>query len=135
MSKILFLLLISQALFPFNWDSLHTYTLKKDQVAKVEITNREDQTKELIKFRWTLYTNKRLVLLLKKGAYPTQYILQQRYKANSIKINLSDEYIDEFDRAFLRLSFKDFKSKKAKFDLFVSDPKKRFYVEFIDPKN
>jgi len=135
MSKILFLLLTSQALFSFKWDALHTYTLKKDQVATVQITNREDQTKELIKFRWTLYANDRLVLLLKKGAYPNQYILQQRYKANSIKINLSDDYTDEFDRSFLRISFKEFKDSKAKFTLFFSDPKKRFVVKYIDPKH
>jgi len=135
MSRILFLLLFYQILLAFKWDSSHKYLLTKDQLAQIKVINKDDNTEELIKFRWTLYANNRLVLLLNKGGYPSQYILQRRYKANSIKINLSDDYTDEFDRSFLRISFKEFKDSKAKFTLFFSNPKKRFVVKYIDPKH
>jgi hypothetical protein len=135
MSRILLYLLFLQPLYCLKWDSSHNFTLAKDQVAKIELTDKHDKIKFLIKFRWTLYANKRLVLLLNKDGYPSQYILQQRYKANSIRINLSDDYMDEFDRSFLRISFKEFKDSKAKLALFFSDPKKRFVVKYIDPKH
>jgi len=134
MSKFLLAVIFVHTLFAFDWDSKHECTLSKDQLEKIEITNLEDKTKSILNFRWTLYKNKRLVVLLKKDNFPNQYILEQSYKANSIKINLSDDYTDEYNRAYIRISFRDFKEHKAKFKIFLRDPKRRFSVKYIDPK-
>jgi hypothetical protein len=134
MSKIFLALVFPILLFGFKWDYTHEFTLKKDQVAKIKVTKRSDKSVQWIEFRWTLYTNDRLILLTKYDSFPNQYTLQHKYKRNSIKIDLRDDYGDGFKRAYMILTFKDFGSSKATLITDITDPKKSIEIEFVDPK-
>ncbi len=135
MSSVLRVLFVLLLLLSQGWAvSEHFFLLAKDQVAGIELKEREDGLIERVSLRWTLYTNDRLVLLVNNASYPSQYILQQRYKRNSIKIELRDDYEDRYARSFLRVQFLDFKGRKAKLKVSLYDPKKRFGIKYIDPR-
>ncbi len=114
--------------------SEHLFLLAKDQIGSIEIKERSDNLLEKATLRWTLYTNERLILLVNYASYPSQYTLQQRYKRNSIKIELRDDYGDRYARSFLRVRFLGFEGKRAKLKVSLHDPKKRFGVKYIDPR-
>ena len=134
--KLFLLLLFSSLLSAFQWDYSHDFVLKKDEVGVIEVTKREDQSKRLLHLRWTLFENKRLVVLVKYDDFPTQYVLQKEYKRNSIKITLRDDYSDSFKRCFLIIKFDDFSTAKktARLEVSITDPKKIVEIKFIDPK-
>jgi hypothetical protein len=134
MSRFLLSLLIPFYLFGFSWDYTHEFSLKKDEVGVVRVTNRYDESVRDILIHWTLYVDKRLVLLIKYDSFPTQYIIKKEYKRNSIKIDLRDDYKNPFTRSYLLLTFKDFRDEKAILNVNVSDPKKRVRIDYYDPK-
>ena len=135
--KILFLLFfLPLLLWSFTWDYSHDFILKKDKVATIVVVKREDSSQRELTLRWTLFHNKRLVLLVKYDGFPTQYIIQKEYKRNSIRIALRDDYSEGSQRSFLLLKFKDFdeSKKSALIQAFILDIKKRVEIKFIDPK-
>jgi len=134
MSKLFLSLFFPIFVFSFSWDYTHEFNLKKDEVAKIKVIKREDSSVRFIDLRWTLYVDGSLILLAKFDGFPTQYRLKQEYKRNSIKIYLRDDYVDGFKRAYLIVSFKDMNSNKAKLVANITDVKKAFKIEFIDPK-
>jgi hypothetical protein len=134
MSKLFLALFFPIFAFSFSWDYTHEFNLKKDEVAKIKVLKREDSSVRFIDLRWTLYRDDTLVLLVNYDGFPTQYILQQKHKRNSIKMYLQDDYVDGFKRAYLIVSFKDMNLKKAKLVVNITDVKKVFKIEFIDPK-
>jgi hypothetical protein len=136
MSKILSLLFFSTTIFAtgIKYDATHTFLLKKDKVALIEYEKRDKSQKSIISFRWTLFTNNQLVLLVKKDNFPSQYILHKRYKLNRIKIYLRDDYKEIYNRSYLVLEFKDFSKKEATILAKIIDPKREFRFKFTDPK-
>jgi hypothetical protein len=120
------------------FDYSEQFTLKKDQIAKVEVIKRDYETHKmaLLKFRWTLYHNDRLVLLVNYDGFPTQHVLKKEYKKDSIRLNLLGDYVNIANRVYLILKFSNFDSSKklANFDVMIKDPKKRVEVKFIHPK-
>lgn len=136
MKKLFLALLLPLSVFAFKWEYTHDFVLKKDEVGMIEVIKREDSTKRVLHVRWTLHQNERLVVLVKYDGFPTQYILQKEYKRNSIRITLRDDYSEGSKRCFLILKFDDFNEDKktALIQAFVTDPKKRIEIQFIDPK-
>jgi hypothetical protein len=136
MIKFFSLLLLPLFLFSFSWDYSHEFVLKKDQLALVEVLKREDSSKRVLAMRWTLFQNERLVLLVNYDGFPTQYIVQKKYKRNSIKIALRDDYHDSFKQAIMIVTFKAFDDAKktALLKVSVSDPNKQIEITFIDPE-
>ena len=135
MSKILSVFLFSVLFFGESsfWNYSYSYTLKKDQVAKIRIKKDYLPTikKEgLLQFRWTLFKANKLVLLVDYEGYPTQYLLENRYRRNSVKIKLLGDYPTISKEAFAIIRFKDFKDKKASFDVLIRDPEHRLEVRF-----
>ncbi len=133
MSRFILLLIIPLLLVAFKWDYLHKFNLSKDDVAIIKVIDRKDKSVQDLRFRWTLFTNEGLILLVKYDGFPTQYTLEKKYKQNSIKIELRDDYKDSLNRSYLLLRFKDFKSNKAVIEAVVSDQTKSVDIEFIDP--
>ena len=133
MSKlILFSFLLINNLFA-KIDYSYSYTLKKDEVAKIEIKKDYLPTKKddgILKFRWTLYHAKRLVLLVEYEGYKYQYLLQKLYNRDRILINLIGDFPEIKNRAYAIIVFRDFKDNKAVFDIFIKDPQKRLEVRF-----
>ncbi len=117
----------------------HTFLLKKDQVAEVVIVKDEKKSFEqegILKFRWTLFHNKRLVLLVDHEGFKRQHILQTAYGLNSIRVYVNADYKNSARRDFLVIRFISFddKSKKVKLDMEYVDLSKRFEIRIVRPK-
>jgi hypothetical protein len=134
--KLFFFSVLPLLLSAFSWDYSHDFVLKKDKVATIEVIKREDRSKRVLTMRWTLFENERLVLLVKYDGFPTQYVVQKKYKRNSIKIALRDDYHEGSKRAIMIVTFKAFDDAKktALLKVSVSDPNKRIEITFIDPE-
>ncbi len=120
------------------WDSSYIFKLKKDQVAtvKVVLDGEKDPLKSRdIKFRWTLYSNKSLIVLVNYDNFPTQYTLQKLYKKDTILFYLRDDYRVKNRRSFFILRFVEYNDKEKTVTLkaAVKDPKKRLKIIFDDP--
>ncbi len=108
------------------WSHIYTYKLKKDQLATVLI-QKEDPSSTMIdsnlSFRWTLFQNKALIILVNYEKFPTQYTLYNDKKQNSIRFYLED-YTNPKNRAYLFLEFSEFddKNKKAIIKTYIKDP-------------
>ena len=141
MNKLYLSLLFCTSLFSkelVNWDYTHEFSLKKDDVAKVEIVKKEYEHQSdkdgKLSFRWTLHQNKLLVLLVNYEGHPTQHVLEKLYKRDSVSLNLMGDYAQFAQKVILKLKFSDFTKNRATIEALVYDPKKRVEVEFIDPK-
>jgi len=134
MKKLFLVLLFPVMMLAFSWDYTHDFVLKKDEIASIIVIKREDSSKRVLTLRWTLYQNKRLVLLVNYDGFPTQYILQKEYKRNSIKIALRDDYTQESKRCFLIIGFHEFDEAKktALIKASITDPKKVVEIKFSD---
>ncbi len=132
MSKLLLSLLVPLMLWSSLFDYKKVYSLKKDEVAKILVTKRDTKEVQEVRFRWTLYSDKKLVLLVKYDDFPTQYLLQKEYKRNSIRIYLRDDYQNIFKRAYLVLNFVSFDEGKdiATINAMVSDPNRELEIDF-----
>jgi hypothetical protein len=115
------------------WNYSYSYTLKKDQVARVVIKKDYLPTikKEgILEFRWTLYKGDKLVLLVDYEGFPTQHLIEKRYRRDTVKVKLLGDYPSISKEAFAIIRFRDFKNKKATFDVMVRDPEHRMEVRF-----
>jgi len=135
MSKFLSIFVLASMLFGVSsfWSYSYSYTLKKDQIATVRIKKDYLPTikKEgLLEFRWTLFKDNKLVLHVSYEGFPTQYLLENRYRRNSVKIKLLGDYPTISKEAFAIIRFKDFKNNKAYFDVLIRDPEQRMEVRF-----
>jgi len=135
MSRTFFLLFFTVSLFAKNsfFDYTYSYVLQKDQVAKIDIKKDYLPTKKQdgkLEFRWTLYKAGKLVLLVNYEGHPTQYLLEKRYKRNSVKISLVGDYPTVSKEAFAIIRFDSFKNKKANLYVMIRDPQKRMEVRF-----
>lgn len=129
-----------------SYEYQHQFILKKDEIGNVFI-NRKEVTKKptkdnpnneyLLKFRWTLYTNKLLTVLVNYRGHPTQYIMKKTYPLESVIIPLLPDGEDVINsRVYLKMVFNDFNqsSKEAIFDIFIEDTNQRIEVEFKPKK-
>jgi len=135
MSRFLSIFFITSILIAESsfWNYSYSYLLKKDQVARIVI--KKDylpsiKEEGILKFRWTLYKANKLVLLVNYEGNPTQYLIEDKYRRNTIKIKLLGDYLSVSKEAFAIIRFNDFKNKKASFDVLVRDPEHRLEVRF-----
>ncbi len=139
MSKIFLSLLFVIPLLGLDiWDYSYVFKLKKDQVAtvKVALDSEKDPLKSRdIKFRWTLYSNKNLIVLVNYDNFPTQYELQKIYKKDTLSFYLRDDYQVKYKRSFFILRFVEYsdKEKTVTLKVAVKDPQKRLKIIFDDP--
>ncbi len=141
MSRILFTLFALVTLLAAraeNFDFRHLFSLKKDQVVEIEIKKDYPKTfpKEgLLRFRWTLYHNRHLVLLVAYEGFKTQYILEPRYGRKTVKLYLTGDYPRIDKRPFVLLSFNayDAKLKRVKLLAEFSDPEQRLEIKIRKP--
>ena len=120
-------------------DFSHRFKLKKDQLAEVVIKKDYAATyaKEgIVTFRWTLWHNKRLVVLLDYEGFKHQYILEPRYGRNTIEIFLTGDYKRIDRRPYMLLTFEHFDKKERRADLMAQfhDPAKRLEIKIVKPK-
>ncbi|HIP03370.1 MAG TPA: hypothetical protein EYH01_10870 [Campylobacterales bacterium] len=141
MSKIGLILLLCLSLIKadlVNWDYTHTFKLKKDEIAIISVIKKEYENQSKLEgkltFRWTLFHNELLILLVNYEGHPTQHVLQKVYKRDSISMNLLGDYEQLNQRVILKLQFSNYSKDIATIDALIYDPKKRVEVQFIDPK-
>ncbi len=118
------------------WDAEHTYRLAKDQEAVITVLKpdpkAEHPRKSLLRFRWTLYRNHRLIVLVRYDGFPTQYVLERGYRRDAIRIYLRDDYLRGDKRSYLLIRFDAFDPKRyvATLSTLLWDPRKRVEVRF-----
>lgn len=119
------------------WNFQYSFNLKKDKIAKVYIKktankNKQKNSSYLLKFRWTLYENKNLILLSNYMGYPYQYVLKKESSLNSVKIKLLSSANAYNGRTYALIVFSDFNEKKqiATLNVYIKDDKKRISVKF-----
>lgn len=126
-----------------SWNFKDEVTLKKDQLARYEVAI--DNKIHTLDFRWTLYSNKGLVMLYKYAIedpkkkisrFVNQNILYKDHKLNSFKIELKNRVSNAFLEPYALIVFKDFdeKTKKATFDVLMKDDKRPVQAERVLPK-
>ncbi len=141
MNRYSLLLLVSFSMLfaknPSIWDFQYSYSLKKDERAKVIFTrkgNKKVNSKPFVLvFRWTLYDgSKNLTVLLNYMGYPYQYALRKERLRDRIKLKLAKSNKRSKEDSYILIIFKKFDSKKmrADFNLFIKDTNKEFLVEF-----
>ncbi len=141
MSRIVFIFFFLCILVEGNkniWDFRHSFDLKKDEVCKIKVVKdykKSFQNQGILKFRWTLFHNKRLVFLLDYEGFKKQFILETRHKLDAIKIYLTDDYkrIDKRPFGIMKFVSFDASKQKAKIDFLVSDRAKRLKIKIIKP--
>lgn len=125
----------------------HRFALKKDELGFVFI-NRKEVTKKatvenpnndyLLKFRWTLFANDQLFLLVNYRGHPYQFIMKKTYPLESVTVPLLPDGENKMDsRVLARIFFNDFdqSNREAILDIFIEDNQERIQVEFKPKKN
>lgn len=90
----------------------------------------------VMRFRWTLFANDQLFLLVNYRGHPYQYILKKRFPLESVTLPLLPEGIDTMNaKVLIKILFNDFdqSNKEAVLDIFIEDNQQRINVEF-EPK-
>lgn len=134
--------LLGEGLFQYQ----HQFILKKDEIGSIFINRKEVRkkaTKEnpnndyLLRFRWTLFANNLLIVLVNYRGHPTQYVLEKKYPLESILIPLLPDGEDIINsQVYAKIVFNDFNqsNKEAVFDIFIKDVGERILVEFKPKK-
>ena len=142
MNKIFFLILfllcdISFAKERSIWNFQYSFNLKKDKIATVFI-NKSDKDKQgnslyVLKFRWTLYANKNLILLSNYMGYPHQYVLKKTHSMDRVRIKLLADGNDYNGKIYALIVFSDFNKNKnsAILDVYIKDETKKIRVDFV----
>jgi len=145
MSKILLLFFLIFFNFSYAkkqkiWDFQHTFNLKKDKIATILINKNSKDKKGnkayTLRFRWTLYANKSLILLANYMGYPHQFVLQKKRLQDRVEIKLLGDGGDYNAKAYAIVVFSSFNINKkiATMDVFIKDQKNRMIVNFKEPK-
>jgi len=132
MNKIVLYLLLSIYTFAIDtefWNFSTKVELKKDQLYSLSIDDAE--IKKRLFFRWTLFHNNGLVLLLNYDGHPHQYILYDSYRKDTIRLKIARKIGHTDNVPFLLLVFKefDFENRKAKFDILVKDSSNKLLIK------
>ncbi|MBR8464107.1 hypothetical protein KDD93_05915 [Campylobacter sp. faydin G-24] len=118
----------------FDPAQTHTFELKKDEWARVFITEKATQKQDVFDFRWTLYDSTNIVVQSFFRRYPRQMSLSLRHGVDTyMQRILPDFTMPTTDAVKLYLSFVKFENRKASFNVNILDESKRIDVSFIDP--
>lgn len=126
----MFLSLSFSSVFSAELISSKVLELKKDQMQKIIV--KYDGREKIFKLRWTLYKNNGLVIFRSYDKIVAQNILYLRKTSRSFRVVLKPRGINFYDKPYLLVMFKDFdfETKKAKFELFLSDDTKQIVLEY-----
>ncbi|WP_261517939.1 hypothetical protein [Campylobacter lanienae] len=117
-----------------KWTHYKEFILKKDEKAKVVLTDRIRLIRDEFEFSWTLYDNTNLVVHTKFRNYPRQIVLSLRRGLEMyhqpILAFIKDPLNDSVD---LYLNFKEYRSFDGTvvFDTYIMDKTARVEIEYI----
>ncbi|MBE0490939.1 MAG: hypothetical protein IBX44_01665 [Sulfurospirillum sp.] len=138
---IIFVFLTVSFLFSAEkfWDHQHRYILKKDELANLNIATSASKGLDKIQFffRWTLFVNDRVTVLVNNQGYPKQFVLYKKRSLDSAQFKLMENgSLEITDQSLLLLVLQEIDASKneVSFDVFIKDPKKRIMVDFETPQ-
>jgi len=112
------------------WREMKSFTLKKDQFAKVMVKSAGQE--RLLSFRWTLYTDKALVVHESFDRFVGQHILYLGHNQSFSKRLLSAKN-SERDVPYVLVVFKKFDeaNQTTQFDLLLIDKENRVKLDYL----
>lgn len=116
------------------WRESKSFILKKDELAKILV--KSEGQERLLNFRWTLYTDKALVVHESFDRFVGQHILYVGHTNQSFrKVLLSSEKTSR-DIPYIIVVFKKFDdgNKTAQMDLFLIDKENRIVLDYLTNK-
>lgn len=134
--KKLFLVLVLGAacLTGAPWRETKSFVLKKDEEVKVLV--KSEGQERLLSFRWTLYTDKALVVHENFDRFVGQHILYASHASQSFRKRLLPPKKSEKDVPYILVVFKKFDegAKTAQMDLFLTDKDNRIVLDYLTEK-
>jgi len=134
MSRLFIFLLVGITLLESAaWRESKSFILKKDEIVKILVKS-EDQER-LLNFRWTLYTDKGLVVHESFDRFVGQHVLVAGQNQSFRKVLLSAKRTQK-DVPYLLVVFKKFDdaNKTAQMDLFLIDKEDRIVLDYLTKK-
>jgi hypothetical protein len=129
-----FLLIISMIFSLYGAPSreIKSFHLKKDEIGKVLIKTSSPKMERVLQWRWTLYTDKVLVVHEKYDRIVGQHMLSLGSNS-SFRKRLLNADKSENDVPYAVVVFKKFDdvNKTAQFDLLIIDKEKRVLVDYL----
>lgn len=116
------------------WREVKSFTLQKDQLVKVLVKGEGQE--RLLSFRWTLYSDKALVVHENFDRFVGQHILYASHTNQSFRKRLLPAKKNERDAPYVIIVFKQFDEgvKTARMDLLLIDKEKRVELEYLTEK-
>lgn len=116
------------------WREQKSFILKKDQVVKVLV--KSEGLDRNLSFRWTLYTDKVLVVHESFDRFVGQHMLSATYGNQSFQKRLLPPKRSELDIPYAIVVFKKFDegNNTAQMDLLLIDKEKRILLDYLTEK-
>lgn len=114
------------------WREMKSFTLKKDEVAKILVKTTSPEQEKVFLWRWTLYTDKALVVHESFDRFVGQHILNLEHH-QSFRKRLLNAVKSEKDVPYAIVVFKKFDdvNKTAQFDVLLIDQEKRVVLDYL----
>jgi hypothetical protein len=130
-------LLLCMAFFTLHgapWREMKTFTVAKDEMIKIMV--KSEGQERLLSWRWTLYTDKALIVHENFDRFVGQHVLYTGYSNQSFRKQLLPAVKSQRDAAYVIVIFKKFDegAKKAQFDLLLFDKEKRIVLDYLTEK-
>jgi len=130
-------LILCMAFFTLNgapWREMKTFNVAKDEMVKIMI--KSEGQERLFSWRWTLYTDKALIVHENFDRFVGQHVLYAGYSNQSFRKQLLPAAKSQKDAVYVIVVFKKFDegAKKAQFDLLVFDKEKRIVLDYLTEK-
>lgn len=116
------------------WRETKSFTLKKDQLVKILV--KSEGQERMLNFRWTLYTDKALVVHESFDRFVGQHILYAGHANQSFRKRLLPAKRSEKDTPYALVVFKKFDEANAtaQMDLFLIDKENRIVLDYLTEK-
>lgn len=134
MVKVLFLCFAFLSVEGAAWREMKTFNVPKDQVVKVMVKSEGEE--RILSWRWTLYTDKALIVHENFDRFVGQHVLYAGYSNQSFRKELLPPLKSERDAPYVLVVFKKFDegAKKAQFDLLLFDKENRIVLDYLTEK-
>jgi hypothetical protein len=134
MGRIFIFLLVGITLLESAaWRESKSFTLKKDEIVKILVKSEGEE--RFLNFRWTLYSDKGLVVHESFDRFVGQHVLVAGQNQSFRKVLLSAKRTQK-DVPYLLVVFKKFDdgNKTAQMDLFLIDKENRIVLDYLTKK-
>lgn len=131
---LLFFLAALSILDAAAWRESKNFTLKKDELVKILV--KSEGQERLLSFRWTLYTDKALVVHESFDRFVGQHILYASHANQSFRKTLLPAKRSQKDVPYVIVVLKKFDEANAtaQMDLFLIDKENRIVLDYLTKK-